>query len=90
MIDYHGLTYFDKSFTIFFMNDNEILTKVAENIRISRLKKKITQEKLAEMAGVTQKYISLIEKQKANPSIVITTRICIALNISLSDLLNDI
>lgn len=72
------------------MNDNEILTKVAENIRISRLKKKITQKKLAEMAGVTQKYISLIEKQKANPSIVITTKICIALNISLSDLLNDI
>ena len=42
------------------MQKEEILQTVADNIRIERLKKKISQEKLAEMAGITQKYLNLI------------------------------
>lgn len=72
------------------MNENEILLRISENIRIKRLKKKLTQEKLAELSGVTQKYISLIEKQKANPSIVIITKISEALNTDLNSLIKEI
>ena len=63
------------------MNKDLILTKVAENIRLARLKKHYTQEQLAEIANITQKYLNLIENKKANPSIVIVVNICEALNI---------
>ena len=72
------------------MNKDLILTKVAENIRLARLKKHYTQEQLAEIANITQKYLNLIENKKANPSIVIVVNICEALNIELNSLLVDI
>lgn len=72
------------------MNKDTILTKIAENIRLARLKKHYTQEQLAEMANITQKYLNLIEKKKANPSIVIIVNLCEALNIELNSLLVDI
>lgn len=72
------------------MKDKEILHRISENIRIKRLKKKFTQEKLAELSGITQKYISLIEKQKANPSIVIIVKIAEALNTDLNLLIKEV
>jgi len=72
------------------MEDKEILHRISENIRIKRLKKKFTQEKLAELSGITQKYISLIEKQKANPSIVIIVKIAEALNTDLNILIKEV
>lgn len=72
------------------MDKDKILTKVAENIRLARLKKHYTQEQLAEMANITQKYLNLIENKKANPSIVIVVNICEVLNIELNSLLVDI
>jgi len=70
------------------MNEKEILAKIVENIRIERLRKKLTQEKLAEEVGITQKYVNLIENGKANPSIIIVVKICNALKIDLNSLLN--
>ena len=72
------------------MEDKEILHRISENIRIKRLKKKFTQEKLAELSGITQKYISFIEKQKANPSIVIIVKIAEALNTDLNLLIKEV
>ena len=72
------------------MNKDKILTKVAENIRLARLKKHYTQEQLAEMANITQKYLNLIENKKANPSIVIIVNLCEALNIELNSILLDV
>ena len=68
------------------MQKEEILQTVADNIRIERLKKKISQEKLAEMAGITQKYLNLIETAKANPSIMIVISVCRALKIDLNSI----
>ena len=72
------------------MNKDKILTKVAENIRLARLKKHYTQEQLAEIANITQKYLNLIENKKANPSIVIIVNLCEALNIELNSILLDV
>ena len=72
------------------MDKDKILTKVAENIRLARLKKHYTQEQLAEMAKITQKYLNLIENKKANPSIVIIVNLCEALNIELNSILLDV
>ncbi len=68
------------------MQKEEIIKTVADNIRIERLKKKISQEKLAEMAGITQKYLNLIENAKANPSIMIVISVCKALKIDLNSI----
>lgn len=66
------------------MDDKLILERVADNIRIERLRKRLSQEKLAEMVDISTKYLNMIENQKANPTIVIVVKICIALNIELN------
>lgn len=70
------------------MKKQEIIDKISDNIRIERLRKRYSQEKLAEMANITQKYLNLIENKKANPSIVIVVNICQALDIKLSELID--
>lgn len=66
------------------MDDKYILDKISDNIRIARLQKRISQEKLAEMVDISTKYLNMIENRKANPTIVIVVKICIALNIELN------
>lgn len=66
--------------------DNEILIKVSDNIRMARLQKRISQEKLAEMIDISTKYLNMIENRKANPTIVIVVKICIALGIELNQI----
>ena len=66
------------------MDDKNILEKVSDNIRLARLQKRISQEKLAEMVDISTKYLNMIENRKANPTIVIVVKICKVLNIELS------
>lgn len=61
----------------------EILQIVADNIRIERLRKRISQEKLAERVGISTKYLNMIENKKANPTIVVVIKICQMLDITL-------
>ena len=68
------------------MENNDILEQVAENIRIERLKQRLSQEKLAEMVNISTKYLNMIENRKANPTIVIVIKICNALNIELNSI----
>ncbi|MBQ8459834.1 helix-turn-helix transcriptional regulator [bacterium] len=66
------------------MDDKSILEQVSDNIRIARLQKRISQEKLAEMVDISTKYLNMIENRKANPTILIVIKICQYLNISLN------
>ena len=66
------------------MDDKNILEKVSDNIRLARLQKRISQEKLAEMVDISTKYLNMIENRKANPTIVIVVKICKVPNIELS------
>lgn len=68
------------------MNDRLILDTISDNIRIARLQKRISQEKLAEMVDISTKYLNMIENRKANPTIVIVVKICIALQIDLNSI----
>lgn len=68
------------------MNDNEILKMVADNIRLERLRCRLSQEKLAEMVDISTKYLNMIENRKANPTVVIVIRICQALGIDLNSI----
>lgn len=66
------------------MNEILILEKIADNIRLERLRRRLSQEKLAEMVDISTKYLNLIESRKANPTIVIVVKICLALGIDLN------
>ena len=72
------------------MNEREILDKVSDNLRLARLKQRISQEKLAEMVNISTKYLNMIENRKANPTIVIVIKICNALNIQLNSIYQSI
>ena len=71
------------------MDKYKIIEIIASNIRLERLRKKYTQDLLSEKAGITQKYLNLIENKKVNPSIVIVVKICNALGIDLNTLMNE-
>lgn len=65
------------------MDDRTILDTVSDNIRMERIKQRISQEKLAEMVDISTKYLNMIENRKANPTILVVIKICMALNVSL-------
>lgn len=69
------------------MENEDILCRVAECIRMGRAKKKLTQEVLAELVGISTKYMNSIENEKANPSITIVVKICKVLEIDLNKFL---
>ena len=66
------------------MKDSEILTQIADNIRLERLRKRYSQEKLAAAIEISTKYLNMIENKKANPTIVIVVKICKVLGIDLN------
>ena len=68
------------------MDDKKILEQFSDNIRLERLRKRLSQEKLAEMVDISTKYLNMIENRKANPTIVIVIKICMALNIDLNSI----
>ena len=55
-------------------------------IRFARLKKGYSQQKLADLTGVSRQTISAIEKGDYNPTINLCIAICKALNKTLDDL----
>ncbi len=65
------------------MNDEQILQIVADNIRLERLRQRMSQEKLAEQIGISTKYLNMIENRKSNPTILVVIKICKALNINI-------
>ena len=71
------------------MENKYILDKVSDNIRLARLRNRVSQEKLAEMVDISTKYLNMIENHKANPTIVIVIKICTALKIELNSIWSD-
>lgn len=72
------------------MDDKLILEQIADNIRIERLKQRLSQEKLAEMVNISTKYLNMIENKKSNPTIVIVVKICKVLKIDLNSVYPNI
>lgn len=70
------------------MNANELLKILGGKIKAIRKSKKVSQEKLAELAELHPTYISNIEQGKVNASIYSYYMIAKALDIQFQDLLN--
>ena len=65
---------------------NGILHALGLNVRRTRADKKLTQEKLAEKAGLDPTYISGIERGLRNPGIKNVARLAKALGLSTAEL----
>ena len=69
------------------LDKNETLKILAENIRVERARKKISQEKLAELSDITPQHLYRIENEKVCPTILVVANIAKALGVSLNDIL---
>jgi len=65
---------------------NESVKKFGENVRSLRLKRKFSQEKLAESTDSHPTYISLLETGKRSAAVVKILKIAGALNCRVSEL----
>lgn len=66
--------------------DHEVLQRLGERIRNLRNLRDLTQERLAERAGLTPKFLGEVERQETNPSATSLVRIADGLSVSVGDL----
>ena len=73
-------------------NDNYYYNLIRKNIKKYRIKANLTQQELADKAGITMNYLSKIESERMNRgfSVVIIGRIADALEIDIRNLFDEI
>lgn len=69
------------------MKNKSIGQTLGDRLREERMKQNLSQEKLAELAGVHRNYIGLIERAELDPAISYIEKIAKALKIKISDLM---
>lgn len=72
------------------MNKEPILLLFGRNVQKYRKVREISQEKLAELAGVHRTYIGMIERAEKNITLCNMDKIAKALNVELTKLLTPI
>ncbi|MFI3295117.1 MAG: helix-turn-helix transcriptional regulator [Rikenellaceae bacterium] len=69
------------------MNDQDILKVFAMKVRHRRKELSLSQEKLAELAGLHRTYIGMIERAEKNITLKNIQKIARALNVDIKNLL---
>ncbi len=69
------------------MNKSELLKRFGKNVKIERIKKDLTQEKLAEQLDVSANYIACIENGRQNMSLGKVLELADTLNTDIANLL---
>jgi transcriptional regulator with XRE-family HTH domain len=64
----------------------DLRDRVGSNIQRLRREKRLSQEELADRAGIHQTYLSGVESGKRNPSVLVLDRISKALGVDAVDL----
>ncbi len=72
------------------MLDKNRLKNLGINIKSERLRKNISQEKLAELTNISRNSVSLIETGKINPTILKVIDIANVLGIDINVLLKEV
>jgi transcriptional regulator with XRE-family HTH domain len=67
-----------------------VLSPLGKQLRNLRLERKLSQERLAELAGLNYKYIGRIELGKADPGADVLVRLARALTVTVGDLFDTI
>ena len=65
--------------------DDKLLEAFAKILRQQRLAKGLSQEELAHRAGVSMRYISLLESRRHQPSLATVRGLCIGLGITMTE-----
>lgn len=68
----------------------ELLIKFGEKVRAARLEQGLSQEDLADKAGVHRTYIGMIERAEKNITLENIKKIAVALSIKVEDLTKDL
>ena len=71
------------------MGKEELLTTIGKNVKTYRHSRKMTQEQLAELAGVSTSFCANIERGKKGVSICTLCDFADALGVTVNDLLYD-
>ena len=70
------------------MNGNNILERFGQNVQRIRKERNISQEKLAELAGLHRTYIGMIERAEKNITLCNIEKVANALNVKISELVD--
>lgn len=70
--------------------EKNILQNFGKSVRYFRKQKNISQEKLAEIAGLHRTYIGMIERGEKNITLLNIERLVVALSVEIKDLIDDI
>lgn len=68
---------------------DEILVAFGQRLRKVRTRKGLSQEKLAELAGLHRTYVSSVERGERNISLVNIKRLAQAMDVKLRELMPD-
>ncbi|MBC8603031.1 helix-turn-helix transcriptional regulator [Parabacteroides acidifaciens] len=68
------------------IEDTDYLKQFAQRVRTLREAQKISQEKLAERAGLHRTYIGMVERLERNPSLVCIHKIANGLGVHVTEL----
>jgi len=66
---------------------SDVLAQFGNRLRTTRQRKGISQERLAEVAGLHRTYVSSVERGKRNISLMNIERLATALGVAMSDLM---
>lgn len=72
------------------MEDSQLIAAYSKTLKSLREKKSISQEKLAFKAGLHPTYISLLERQKRQPSLVVIFKIALELGYQPSEFIKEV
>ena len=68
------------------MNDVDTVKKLGEKIRIERNRRKLSQEKLAELSNLNRNFIGMIERGETNVTVKNLVNIANALDMNIKEL----
>ena len=63
---------------------------LGEELRAARLAANLTQEKLADEAGISRNYVSLLELNRKSPTVDLLLGLCDTLGVSAADLIRRV
>ena len=69
------------------MNSESIIVRFGKNVQRIRKEKNISQEKLAEYAGLHRTYIGMIERFERNITLINAEKVARALGVNISELI---
>ena len=68
--------------------EEKLRKNLAHNLKVERAKRELTQENLAELAGISPKHLTKIENCKVTPSVYMVFKLAKVLNTSIDNLIN--